>query len=313
MSRYVTLVAFGPIPLTKYVSLKAIVPLSEQASRELHPGQAHRHFDEWLKGMKEEVNSFLHRAKGPAEEEGVGGNAKAGEPENVSAILEEVAKVQQKLEQQHQDVRRWLGTNDQRLAHGVDADDGVMGKLDFLVAMLMAVRGEGFDTPRQACVLPPWKFAKAHGLSEEEQSPEVWVKRLQEWLDDDCREGKGFFKKKKRLFLVCAQTRRLVPCGPTGQGYDIEQPRTWFRMSVSAAAFAIQVVCSTLAAMAVAPVAGGGAAVETAVTAAMGCLESRLEAQLAGLSLKDDDDADVNVGPQVSNKLDSLFVGCRPS
>ncbi|CAN0187922.1 unnamed protein product, partial [Ectocarpus sp. 8 AP-2014] len=36
-----------------------------------------------------------------------------------------------------------------------------------------------------------------------------------------------------RLFLVCAVTHRLVPCGPDGQGYDIQRPRSWFRMSTA--------------------------------------------------------------------------------
>lgn len=186
-----------------------------------------------------------------------------GGGEDVSRVSNEVVQlrrlvgdVQIQLGRQHRDARGWLGKRDQRFLYGIEADDGVMGRLDFVVAMLMAVRGEGFDTPRQACVLPPWKFAEAHGLSEEEQSPEVWVKRLQEWLGDDCKEGKGSFKKKKRFFVVCAHIRRLVPCGPNGQGHNTQQPRTWFRMSVSVATFALQVVCSTLTAMAAVPVAG---------------------------------------------------------
>ena len=258
-----------------------------------------------LTGIKEELQGLLHRSKESTQEWGVGESAKAGDAEGSSRVFQEIAQlrrlvgdVQTQLEQQHQDVRGWFGTKDQRFAHGIDSDDGVMGKLDFVVSMLMAVRGEGFDTPRQACVLPPWDFAQDHGLSEAERAPEVWVKRLQEWLKDDCKGGKGFFTKKKRLFLICAHTRRLVPCGPNGQGYDIQQPRTWFRMSVSVATFALQVVFSTLAAMAVAPVSGAGAAVETAVSTAMEGVESVLETQLAGLSLNEDG-ADVDVKPQV--------------
>lgn len=280
-----------------------IVLLSEQALGGRHPEQAHRQFDEWLKGMKEEVNSLLHGAKNSATEESVRDKAEAGELENVGAtILEEMVKVQQKLEQQHGDVRRWLGANNQRVSQSIDADDGVMGTLDSLKAMLMAVRREGIDTPRQACVLPPWKFAQAHGLSEDEQKPEVWIKRLKEWREDDFKEGKGFFKKRKRLFLVCAQTHQLVPCGRNGQGYDIQQPRTWLRISVSVATFALQVVCSTLAAMAALPVAGTGAAVEAAVeTSASAAMES-FQSMLESLTL-DDNDTDLDVGPQVLNKL----------
>lgn len=266
--------------------------------------------------MEIEVNSLLLGAKNSAREENVGDKAKAGELADVSAILEEVAKVQQKLEQQHEDVRRWLGANDQRVSQNIDADDGVMGTLDCLKAMLMAVRREGIDTPRQACVLPPWKYAKAHGLSEDEQKPEVWIKRLQEWREDDFKEGKGFFKKKKRIFLVCALTHKLVPCGPNGQGYDTPQPRTWLRICIGMARFALQ-VCSTLAAMAAVPVAEGGAAIEAAVetsaSAAMETVQSMLETELERLTL-DDDGADVDVRPQVFDHqpIDSLvsYFGC---
>lgn len=253
--------------------------------------------------MKEEVNSLLHGAKNSATEESVGDKAEAGGLEDVGAtIVEEMAKVQQKLEQQHEDVRRWLGANNQRISQSIDADDGVMGTLDSLKAMLMAVRREGIDTPRQACVLPPWKFAKAHGLSEDEQKPDVWINRLKEWREDDFKEGKGFFKKKKRLFLVCAQTHRLVPCGRNGQGYDIQQPRTWLRISVSVATFALQVVCSTLAAMAALPVAGAGAAVEAAVETSASAAMDSFQSMLESLNL-DDNDTDLDVGPQVLNKL----------
>ena len=44
-------------------------------------------------------------------------------------------------------------------------DDGVMERLDFLVAMLMTVRGDQVDTPRRACLLPG-NYAQPHGLSE---------------------------------------------------------------------------------------------------------------------------------------------------
>ncbi|CAN0399699.1 unnamed protein product, partial [Ectocarpus sp. 12 AP-2014] len=128
-----------------------------------------------------------------------------------------VAELQQQLGQHHLDVREQIGAMDKRLVDVIDADDGVMNKLDFIVAMMMAIRRDGFDTPRRACVLPPWDFAQGHGLSDEEQAPECWVKRLGEWRGDDFKQGKGVFKTKMRLFLVCAATHRLVPCGPHGQ------------------------------------------------------------------------------------------------
>lgn len=220
-------------------------------------------------------------------------------PDEGANLQQLIGGLQQQLGQQHQDVRKWLGA--QRLADVIDADDGVMGRLDFVVAMLTAMRKKGSDIPRRACVLPPWKFAETHGLSEEEQSPggeEGWVKRLDEWREDDFKEGKGLFKKKKRLFLVCAHTHRLVPCGSKGQGYNIDEPRTWFRMSVSVATFALQVLCTTLSAMAVAPLSSAGAAVEATVSAAVENFDSMLQDQLAGLTL-DDDGAAVDVAPQV--------------
>lgn len=302
-------------------------------SQGLHPEEADRRFDAWLSGMKEEVEGLINRADRASGGKGVGDSAKAAaESEDASDVSDEVAKLQrlvgdlqQQLGQQHQDVRGWLGLVDKRLEAVIDADSGAMEKRDFLVAMLMAVRREGYDTPRQACVLPPWSFAGAHGLSDDEQLPDVWLTRLKEWREDDFKEGKGFFMKKIRLFLVCAHTHRLVPCGPNGQGYDIQQPRTWFRTSIGLATFALQVMCSTLAAMAVAPLAGGGAAVEAALSATMGKLEAMLQHQLAGLTVNDDG-APVNVGSQVGykaihaiwfnvacNKLRFLFTPPPPS
>lgn len=240
--------------------------------------------------MKIEIEGLLDGARGSTDD------AAKSQPS--------VRDLQHQLEQQHEDVREWVGTlGDRRVADVIDADDGVMGRLDFVVAMLMAMRKEGSDTPRHACVLPPWKFKEAHGLSEDEQMPGTWVKRLEEWQEGDFKDGKGVFKKKKRLFLVCAHTHRLVPCGPSGQGYDIQQPRTWFRMSASIAAFALQVTCSTLSAMAAVPLSGADAAVEATVSAAMGTLESMLSDQVAGLTLGNDGadvDVDVDAGPQVS-------------
>lgn len=301
--------------LLSVFSTKHIVPRPEQVSRGLHPEQAQHRFNHWLDGMREEVESLVRRARESTEEDAEDRTKPEGS-EDVGGVLEEVAKlrrlvgdVQSQLGQQHQEVQRWLGTVGKPFAHGIDADDGVMGRLDFVVAMLMAVRSEGFDTPRMACVLPPWEFAEAHGLSEEEQKPEAWVKRLKEWREDDFKEGKGFLKKKKLIFLVCAHTHRLVPCGLNGQGYDIQQPRKWFRMTVSLAKFALQVACSTLAAMAAVSAAGAGAVAEATVSAAMGRFESMVEAQLEGLTL-DDDCVDVGVERQVGQKS---ALACQPT
>lgn len=293
---------------SRYILLPAILQtcptdcpfiLSRIPGASFHPEQARRRFEAWLTGMREEAAGLL-RGGGQGVEE----SARAREPEEVS-ISDEVGKLQrsvgdlqQQLGQHDQDVRGWLGAVDKRLEAIIDADTGTMGKQDFLVAMLMAMRSEGFDTPRQACVLPPWNFAQTYGLSEHEQTTEVWVKRLDEWREDDFKQGKGVFRKKKHLFLLCAHTHRLVPCGPKGQGYDIQQLRTWVRKSVSATAFALQVVCSTLAAMAAAPLAAAplaAAGVEATVSEALGSLQSKLE----GLTL--DEDNGVNTDHQVTN------------
>ena len=270
--------------------------------------------------MKEQVDALLARERTFDGEEAAKGAVVAGKPEEESGVLAEVAKLQrmvgdlkEKVGQQHQAVREWIGTKDESFAEGIDAGGGVLGKLDLVLDMLMTSRGDRVDTPRYACVLPPWKFAEANGLSEEEQKEEVWLARLKEWQEGDFKEGKGWFIKKKRLFLVCAHTRRLVPCGPNGHGYDVQQPREWFRMSVNVAIFALQVMCATLVAMAAAPVSGAGGAVDATISAAAENFDSILQDRLAELTLdddsmvqdgleevtNDDDRADVNIGPQV--------------
>lgn len=170
----------------------------------------------------------------------------------------------------------------------IAADDGVTSTLDVLVAMVTARRAERFDTPRRACVLPPWDFEQEHGLSESESSPLVWTKRLDEWREGRFREGKSVFIKRTRLFLVCAETNRLVPSGHKGQGYRIELARTWFRRSVSLTAFALQLAAATLGAIVVSQLPGNvvGALAEEATTAsaeaAASTIESRLGSATAG-------------------------------
>eukprot|EP00752_Nemacystus_decipiens_P012981 g11487.t1 len=189
--------------------------LSTQASRDLHPQQDQRRFEHWLKGIKEELQGLLHRPKESTKDEGVGDNARAGGGGDFSGVFQEMAQlrrlvgdVQSQLEKQHQDVRGWFGTKDNRFAHGVDSDDGVMGRLDFVVSMLMAV------------------------------------------------------------------------------------------------------VCSTLAAMAVAPVSGANATVETAVSSAMEGFESLLETQLSRLTL-DESGEDVDVKVKASNLERGAYAHLR--
>lgn len=83
------------------------------------------------------------------------------------------------------------------------------------------------DTPRLACVLRPWEpFDLPEGLSSSEQDPVNWGRKLEE---DAFKESKGFFKRRMRLFLLYAHTHRLVPCGPSGQGYELQHVRKWVK------------------------------------------------------------------------------------
>ena len=157
------------------------------------------------------------------------------------------------------------------------ADDGVRETLDVVVTMLMAVRGDKVDTPRQACVLPG-DYADLHGLTDELRNPKVWTKKLEEWIESDFKAGKGVWKKKMRLFLVCAHTHELVPCGHDGRGYDIQRFRQWVRMTVDVAKFAFQVTCATLAAVFVAQLpASLGDAGDQVFEATLSGIQERLE------------------------------------
>ncbi|CAM9593028.1 unnamed protein product [Ectocarpus sp. 13 AM-2016] len=283
--------------------------LCPEVARGLHPEQAQRRYDAWWDDVKEEMGAMLRGARGLTDGEAVESTNSVNSGE-VTRLERLVTDLQQQQGQQHQDIREQIEAVDTRLVDMIDADDGVMGRLDFLVVMMMAMRREGFDTPRRACVLPPWDFAQDHGLSDQEQAPDFWVKRLGQWQEDDFKQGKGVFKKKMRLFLVCAATHRLVPCGPDGQGYDIQHSRSWFRMSVSVATFVLQVVCATLAAMAAAPLSGAGALAEETLSAAMGSMESMLEAQLAGLAL-DDGGVNVAAGPQTTQLEGGAYASLR--
>lgn len=131
-------------------------------------------------------------------------------------------------------------------------EDGVQG-IDLLVAMGLDLRAEPIDAPRRACVLPSWHFALEQGLSDEEKQPDAWRKRLDEWRQGGCRGKKYFFTKKTRLFLVCARTDRLVPCGHEGHGYgySIECARKWLRAAVGLTTLTINVVCATLGGIAI--------------------------------------------------------------
>lgn len=106
------------------------------------------------------------------------------------------------------------------------------------------------------------------------------------------------FKIGKRLFRVCAQTNRLVPCGPAGHGYDIRNARKWFRVTINAAVFVLQVLCSALGAMLAAPLLGAGAVSNEAISAGRDVLVEQLSGQVEGLCV-DDGAAKVDLHSQV--------------
>lgn len=123
-----------------------------------------------------------------------------------------------------------------------------------LLSVVMAQRAEGVETPRFCCILPPWSFHQEKGLSPAEQNPLNWMHRLKEWQAGNRMEGKGLIMKETRLFLVCARTYRLVPCGPKGQGYVIQQLRAIIRGVGSLWSVMLRLTCGTLGAVALADI-----------------------------------------------------------
>ncbi|CAM9987115.1 unnamed protein product [Ectocarpus sp. 6 AP-2014] len=115
----------------------------------------------------------------------------------------------------------------------VARDDGVMGRLDALVAMVMRERAEKVSAPRFVCVLPPWNFAEKRGLSPEEMAQTDWTKRYIDWREDDFKDGKHTLKTEMLIFPVCAFSGELVPCGHNGQGYRVECARKLVRTATS--------------------------------------------------------------------------------
>lgn len=238
-------------------------------------GQPDQHFID-IQSCLKDINEKLERmAQGKDE-------ADASGADGTARIFGDFAKLHTTV----RDMQQQLGGIEQQLG----SQQGGLGGLEELVAanggvtdqiltILMQMRGEQVDTPRQACVLPPWGFEQDKGLSDTEQKHEVWTKRLLEWCETDFKAGKGTFKKEMRLFLVCANTHRLVPCGHNGQGYDVQRARKWVHLSVNVAKFALQVACSTLAAVAVPflPATALGAAGEKTMEAAVSALQLQME------------------------------------
>lgn len=103
--------------------------------------------------------------------------------------------------------------------------DETRAMLDFVKEMTKALRAETFDTPRLACLLSPWDFEEPRGLSQREQDPQTWTRKVQH----ESARGRGWFTEEMRVFLVCAKTHRLVPCGLDGHGYQITEVRDWVK------------------------------------------------------------------------------------
>ena len=234
--------------------------------------------------MQEYLKSVLPSAGTPAAS---GQEEPCSDWENLKRTLEEI---QANMGGMEAEVGRVKAQIAEMAADMVAADDGVRETLDVVVTMLMAVRGEKVDTPHQACILPG-DYAEPHGLTNDLRHPTVWTRKLEEWIDSDLKAGKGVWKKKMRLFLVCAHTQELVPCGHDGRGYDVQRFRKWVRMTVDVAKFALQLTCATLAAVLAAqpPTTTAGAVGEEAV----GFCLSRIQERLEGVVLHDDGTAEV--------------------
>ncbi|CAM9393730.1 unnamed protein product, partial [Laminaria digitata] len=261
----------------------------------------------FLNDLKEDLETVL-RSAGAAGASGPQGQD--GQHQDWKNLQLTVEDIQRRLEGDERDVLRGLETtigglnaSNAKMAELLAADDGVMERLDFLEAMLMTVRGDKVDTPRHACLLPG-NYAEPHGLSDELRRPEVWTRKVEEWRESDFEAGKGVWKKKMRLFLVCAHSHELVPCGHNGRGYDIQSVRKWVRMTVDVAKFALQVTCATVAAVAVAQLPAttlGGVGGQAGEAASAG-----LSGMLGGLTLRGDNDDAAGVQALEGNAYECL-------
>lgn len=167
--------------------------------------------------------------------------------------------------------------------------DQLQENMGHVVMMMGAMRGEASPTPRLAVLLDKWDFECERGLSIEEQDPGTWWRRLSEG-----KNRGGRFGRKMRLFLVCASTYRLVPCGDNGQGYEIWRPRKWLTRTIVVTKVLLQailqVTCSTLGAVAAGALASNlfGEATEALFDVAQEGAVSTLQARLQSLEGSED-------------------------
>lgn len=191
-----------------------------------------------------------------------------------------LARLQRTVEGMQQQSGRDKRDLDRRLEALSSDTTELKPQVELAVTMLMAERADEVETPRQACVLPGGyaQFGNWDNL----RKPEVWTKTLEEWVASGYKAGKEFWKRRMRLFLVCAHTHQLVPCGHNGRGYKVQRYRKWARVTFDVAKFVLQATCATLAAMVVGhlPSTASGFG-EQLVDAAVSRLQERLEASVS--------------------------------
>ncbi|CAN0505917.1 unnamed protein product, partial [Laminaria digitata] len=113
--------------------------------------------------------------------------------------------------------------------------------------ILMAAQGDKVETPRQVCILPG-HYAQ-EGLTDSMRDPLVWKTKRAEFDQGDFEVEKTIFTKNLRLFLVCARTEQLVPCGHDGRGYEVRIIRDRARVVFKIAKGVVEVASATLAAV----------------------------------------------------------------
>ena len=148
--------------------------------------------------------------------------------------------------------------------------------------MLMAAQGDKVETPRQACIFPG-HYAQ-EGLTDSMRDPLVWKTKLAEFVQGDFEVEKTNFTKNLRLFLVCARTEQLVPCGHDGKGYEVRIIRERARVAFYVAKAVVEVASATLAAVFAAQAPGAiiDAATTVALGGAAGIAQFKLDKPVAG-------------------------------
>lgn len=162
--------------------------------------------------------------------------------------------------------------------------------IDFVETLMEVTWAFEFGTPRLACVLPPWDFECKRGLSSIEQDPLQWKSRLntRAFTADEER-----FTREMRLFLVCADSYRLVPSGPNGQGYPIAWAPRWVEKMARPVNLMLEITCAALGAMVDAGLALSYVQVTTARASPVKRRETVTEVKARLESLIVDDDASV--------------------